>query len=364
MKPRKVLFVGGGTAGSVMPLVALYEELKEQSKGKTAFLFVGSKNGIEKEIAHHNKIPFTPIFSGKIRRYFDIRNLIDPFFVVLGFFQALFVVRKFKPDIILTAGSFISTPVSWAAKLLGVPVFIHQQDVRKTLSNTLTAFAARKITVTLEPSLEYFPEKKVVHIGNPLRQSILGGSRQKAYEHFGLRKDLPIILIVGGGTGALSLNEIVAESIQDLTTFVQVVHLTGKGKKLTTKRQNYFPFEFLRDELKHVYAAADLVVTRGGMSTITELAALKKASIIVPLPGTHQEDNAAYFKQQGAAYVLKQEDLTAEKLVKVVRDFMLDPERKRKLGQHLHDVFPEKATKKYVELIESELEKIYVRKNS
>lgn len=364
MKPRKVLLVGGGTAGSVMPLIALHNEIKERSKNKTKFLFIGSKKGIEKEIAAHNKILYSSISSGKIRRYFDVRNSVDPIYIAMGFIQALIILRRFKPDVILTAGSFISTPVSWAAWILRIPLFIHQQDIRKTLSNSLSAFAAEKITVALKPSLKYFSKEKTVHIGNPLRQCILEGKRERAYELFGFRKDLPILLVIGGGTGALSVNHLVADSLKGLSSFTQVVHITGRGKKVTSKKQNYFPFEFLRDELKHVYAAADLVVTRAGMSTITELAALKKTVIIIPIAKSHQEDNAAFFKNEKAATVLSQENLTADKLVDVVKQFILNPEKKRETGRRLHDLFPADAAKNYVDMIEDTLEKKYVQKNS
>lgn len=364
MKPRKVLLVGGGTAGSVMPLIALNDEMHHRSKGKTKVLFVGSKKGIEKGIAEHNRIPYTAISSGKIRRYFDVRNFIDPFLVITGFFQSLFLLRRFKPDVVLTAGSFISAPVSWAAKILGIPFFIHQQDIRKTLSNSLAAFAATKITIALKPSAEYYATEKTAHIGNPLRSSVLGGKREKAYELFGLRKDLPVVLVIGGGTGALSLNEKINEALPELARFAQVVHLTGKGKKIGSKKRNYFPFEFLRDELKHMYAVADIVISRAGMSTITELAALKKSAIIVPLPGTHQEDNAKYFEEEDACILLEQDKMTSENISKIVKDLILDPEKKRTLGEKLHSLFPDKATKSYVDLIESTLDDIYVQKHS
>lgn len=364
MKPRKVLLVGGGTAGSVMPLVALFQEMSERSKGKTEFLFVGTKNGIEKKIAKENTIPFTSIASGKLRRYFDVRNILDPFLILFGFFQACVLLKKFKPDVILTAGSFVTVPVAWAAKILRVPLFLHQQDIRKTLSNSLSSFAATKITVALKPSLSYFPKNKVELVGNPVRASIAEGSIDKAYNFFGLRKDLPIVLVLGGGTGALSVNELVVESLPKLTSFVQIIHLTGKNKKIAAKKTNYFPYEFLGSELKHAYAVADVVVTRAGLSTFTELAFLKKSTITIPIPGSHQEDNATYFKEKEATVILDQNSITPDVLVDTVRQFILDPGKKRDLGARLHALFVPNARERYVDLIESVLDEKYVRKYS
>lgn len=356
MKPQKVLLVGGGTAGSVMPLVSIKDELENQSKRKMHFLFVGSKNGIEKKIARQTQIPYIHIPTGKLRRYFDPRNLIDPFIVLAGVVKSLFILKKFKPEIILTAGSFVAVPICWAARMLKIPYIIHQQDIEKGLANRLIAGGAARVTVALEVLEKNFEDANVILTGNPVRKSILEGSREKAIKTFMLRQDMPTILVLGGGTGALNLNKLIDKSLDGLTSFAQILHITGKGKKISHKRKQYFPYEFLTEELKHAYTIADLIITRAGMSTLSELGVLGKAVIIAPLPETHQEKNADYFKDKRAAKVINQDDITPDELVSLVKKLLQNPDEKRKLSENIKKIFPQNADKKYVDIIEAVLD--------
>lgn len=342
----KVILTGGGTGGSVTPLIAIKEKLEQVEDCQ--FIFIGSKNGPEEAFADEGNIPFTTIRSGKVRRYLAWQNLTDPIWIIAGFFQSYFILRKFKPEVVLTAGSFVAVPVVWAAWTLRIPCLVHQQDLKKGLANTLMAHFAKKITVTFPSSLHQFSRKKTVLTGNPVRPAILKGSKEKAIEMFNLEKGIPTLLILGGGTGALEINKIVSRSLQILE-FCQVIHVAGKGKNIFQDKQlrdlhrpdsisdvissssnekgssllsRYHVHEFLSEELSHALAVADLIATRAGISTLTELSQLGKPFIIIPLPGSHQEENAAYFEKEGAAYLISQKTLTPEIFISTIRELI------------------------------------------
>lgn len=314
----KVLLTGGGTGGSVTPLIAVAQEIRKQIP-KTQFLFIGTKRGPEEMLARAERLPFQAITAGKLRRYFSWRNLIDPLLVIAGFFQAWTKLSQYHPDVIFGAGAYVSVPVIWAARLLHIPTLIHQQDVVKSLANRLVERVATRITVTFERSLKDFPPKKTLWVGNPIRPEIIQGDRQRAQNIFGLEPDLPTVLVFGGGTGALKINELMVGAIFKLAQFCQIIHIFGPDKILyKAKNDRYHGYEFLGEEMKEAYAAADVIVCRAGLASLTEIAALGKAAIIIPLPETHQEMNAELFKRANAAVVLDQRILDPDFLVNVI----------------------------------------------
>jgi UDP-N-acetylglucosamine--N-acetylmuramyl-(pentapeptide) pyrophosphoryl-undecaprenol N-acetylglucosamine transferase len=355
----KILLSGGGTLGSVTPLLAIVEALKSRSSPTQAFEFywLGTRCGVEKELVKEQNIKFKPIFKGKLRRYFSLRNFIDPLFIILGFFQSLIVIFRFKPDIVLSAGSFVSVPVVWASWLLGRPVIIHQQDLRPSLANRLISFCATKITVTFEKSISDFPREKVVWTGNPTRAEIFQGDRDRAEVNFGLEKDLPTVLFMGGGTGAKSLNQLIAQIVPGLVSFCQIIHLTGQGKSVEIKWPNnsltnrYHQYELLTNELKDAYAVSSIIVCRAGLGTLTELANLAKPLILIPLPGTHQEDNGNYLKNKKAALVLNQENLTAEILFLEIKKLLADKNLQAELSQNIAQVMKKHGASQIIDLI-------------
>lgn len=374
----KVILTGGGTGGSITPLVAIGDKLAQ--KENCQFLFVGGKKGIEKELAEENKIPFKAIASGKIRRYRDPANLIDPIRILIGFWQSLKIIHEFKPEVILTAGSFVAVPVVWAGWLFKIPCLVHQQDLKKGLANKLMTFFAKKITVTIPSSLHHFPKKKTVLTGNPIRAMISRGNRERAYQIFNLERNLPTVLILGGGTGALTINKIVSRSMS-LLKLCQIIHIAGKGKNIFQDKQlsdlhrpdsiaeviskpareqkqsllsRYHVYEFLSEELPHAYAGAELVVTRAGMSTLSELASLKKPMIIIPIPNSHQEANARYFERHEAAHLLSQKTLTQEIFITTVKQLLKNKKKLIKFGVNAKKLFPENSA----ELIAAEIMKI------
>ena len=346
----RVLFSGGGTIGSVSPLIAIYEEINSSISG-VDFLWLATKNGPEDKLLKSYQIPVKKIYSGKLRRYFSWRNFLDPFFITIGFFQALIIIRQFKPSIVMSAGGFVAVPVTLAAWLWRCPVTIHQQDIRPGLANRLMAPFATIITVAFEKSLKDFPPKKTVWVGNPVRADVCRGNRPAAQSYFKLDPALPTVLIVGGGTGARELNNLVINSLPQLVQICQIIHLTGGKLEVEATHSRYHSFDFLADELKDAYAAADLVVTRAGMSVLTEIAALQRPAIIIPIPHSHQEDNAVEFFRNNAAAVLQQEKLTPDIFFQAIKKLLADKVERDNLSRNVGKMLPTDAAEKIIKLI-------------
>jgi len=286
--------------GSVSPLAAIYEELKTRD-ANLEVLWLGTKNGPEKKFLAKYNIPFKIVTAAKLRRYLSGWNLLAPFSFWIGVIHAYFLLRKFKPDIVLTAGSFVAVPVIFSAWLLKIPRFVHQQDLASGLANKLMAKWATVITVTFKDSLGLFDPQKTQLTGNPVRQEVLLGSKDKALQFFQLNPNLPTILITGGGTGAQIINQVVFESLGQLIAKYQIIHLTGKGKSISQQLNDFYPreilklieeryraYEFLNQENYDAMALADLVISRAGFATLTELAVLGKPAIIIPIPCQEQ----------------------------------------------------------------------------
>ena len=219
------------------------------------------------------------------------------------------------------------------------------------LANKLMTPFAEIVTVALDKSLNDFPPQKVKYVGNPYRQEILNGSREKAFNFFKLEKNLPVILVIGGGTGSEFMNHLIIEALPELTTFAQVIHLSGESKSLGAKSNHYKQYSFLQEELKDAYAAADLVITRAGMGVLTELSILGKPSIIIPIPDSHQEANADYFAERGAAVVLPQNNLTPQILIEKIKDLIAHKEKLSLYQEKIKTIMPTDATQKLADII-------------
>jgi len=344
----KILFSGGSTMGSVMPLLALKNELQKEN---AKFFWIGTKTGPEKKVIKNAGIEFKSVYAGKLRRYFSLKNLMAPFLSLIGFFQSLFIILKFKPDVILTAGGFVCVPVVWAGWVLRKKIIVHQQDLKVGLANRLMAPLATKITVVFPEMAKSFCEKKVVVTGNPIRKIIFSGTKQAAIQKFNLEPDLPVLLIMGGGTGALIINKMVRQILADLVEFCQIIHITGKGKQFDFKHPRYHQFEFLHQELADAYAAADLVVSRAGFSSLTELAVLGKPTIVIPLPNEDQINNAKYFANKDALIIFEQENLTAEKLLNEIKSSINDFEKLALLSKNISEIMLKDANERYIKFV-------------
>ena len=343
--------------GSVTPLLAVAEELKKR-ESSAEFLWIGTKTGPEKKVVESFNIKFTSVPAGKLRRYFSGWNFLMPFLLVAGFFKSFWLIFKFKPQMILSAGGFVAVPVIWAGWILRVPSLVHQEDLRPGLANKLTARFAKIITVTFPESLKYFSHAVVT--GNPARQEIFSGSRERAAGNFNLEKDLPTIFILGGGTGAMSLNKTVVAAARELVKFCQVIHMTGgrvdeslRAEIENIKRETarYHSVEFLEKDLQDAFAAADLVISRAGMATLTELALLGKPTVLIPIFGSHQEDNAYYFKKQNAVALWDERNLTPENFSAAIEELLNNKVELESLGRNIKGIMSGDAAQRIAEEI-------------
>lgn len=350
----RIILAGGGTGGSVGPLLAVVDEIKNKEP-ETEFLFIGTRKGIpEKELVKNKNIPYQSIFSGKFRRYISLKNIIDPFLILIGFFQSFFIILKFKPKAIFSAGGFVSVPLAWAAWLLRKPIFIHQQDIVPGLANKLIAPLAKKITISFEKSFKNFSKQKTILTGNPVRKEIFQGDKQRAIKQFNLDNNLPVLLIIGGGTGAQKINEMIAQIVPELVEFCQIIHLTGKGKKIFDKKldfKNYHQYEFLSQEIPDLYQAADLIISRAGMGVLTELSVLKKPVICIPILDSHQEFNAQYFADREALVLINQKMLKPGKLLEKIKKIINSEKQLKNLSNNIGQLAYPRAGEKIAKII-------------
>jgi UDP-N-acetylglucosamine--N-acetylmuramyl-(pentapeptide) pyrophosphoryl-undecaprenol N-acetylglucosamine transferase len=340
----RVLLVGGGSGGSATPVIAVAERLRELPPA-VELLLVGTSDGPERELARTAGLRFAAVPSGKLRRYWSWQNLLDPLRVGAGVAASAVLVRKFQPRAAFGAGGFASVPPLAAAALLGCPVHIHQQDARPGLANRLLKPLARSYSVSLPISLSHFPLDRTTLAGNPVRPSVLVGQPARAVSRFELDPYLPLVLVTGGGTGALHLNRLVVAALPRLLSQCQIVHLTGHGRgvEAVTPLQRYRQIEFVTTEMADLLAASTLVVTRAGMGILSELAALGKPAVLVPMPRSHQGANADAFAERGAALVLKQQGLRPELLADALLALLQAPDRMAELAANIRQVMPQDA---------------------
>lgn len=320
---KKIVLTGGGTAGHVTPNIALLPHL--ENKGYE-ISYMGSYEGIEKKLVADYDIPYYGISTGKLRRYFDPKNFTDPFRVIKGFSEAKKILKKLKPDVVFSKGGFVSVPVVRAAAALKIPCIIHESDMTPGLANKLCIPVAKKICCNFPETLNHLPKEKAVLTGSPIREELTKGNKLAAYEVCGFTANKPVIMVIGGSLGSAAINKAVREALPKLLEDFQVVHICGKEKidnlLLTTK--GYHQFEYLKAELKDIFAMADLVISRAGANAICEILALKKPNLLIPLPAKSSRGdqllNAASFEAQGYSMVIEEDDLTKELLVAKVQE--------------------------------------------
>src|SRR5436305_7368244 len=337
----KVLVSGGGTGGHIYPSLAVASLLEKQYQAE--ILYLGSDEGLENELAPKAGFPLSVIKAGKLQRYVSWSTVTGVARVPVGIAQAVGIIRKFRPDVVFTSGGYVAVPAGLAARLNGVPLLMHQQDVPPNLSNRLIAPLATRISVAFADSLSYFPPRKTLQMGNPVRQEILDMrqvSPQQARRQLELDAELPLLLVTGGSQGARHLNQVVCRALPDLLPFCQVLQISGKLLLQETRelaeqamaeldagmRQRYRLVPYLNEEMPAALQAAELVLCRSGAATLSELAVLGKPSILVPLPpaigSSPQEANADMFGRRGAAEVIKDTDLKPVVLVERVKSIL------------------------------------------
>lgn len=323
MKKYKIVMTGGGTAGHVTPNLALIPGLKE--KGFDV-VYIGSKKGIEKEIVKANNIPYYEISSGKLRRYFDFKNISDPFKVIKGVFDAGRVLSKEKPDVVFSKGGFVAVPVVIAASIRRIPVVAHESDITPGLANKLSSPFCNKLCVTFKESLKYVKGNKGVLTGSPIRKEILEGSKEKALKICGFSGEKEVIFIMGGSLGSKVINDVVRDNLKELLESYDIIHICGKGNidEKYNKYKNYKQFEYVREELPDLMNLADYIISRAGANSIFEFLALKKPTLLIPLSQKASRGdqilNANSFKKEGYSLVLQEEDINKETFLGKVKE--------------------------------------------
>ena len=318
---KRILLTGGGTAGHVTPNIALLPRLRELGYDIS---YMGSYDGIEKKLITEFQIPYYGISSGKLRRYFDPKNFSDPFKVLKGYGEAVRIIRKLKPDVVFSKGGFVSVPVVLAAKRCKVPCIIHESDMTPGLANKLAIPAASKVCCNFPETLQYLPKDKAVLSGSPIRQELLHGDALAARKFTGLTDDKPVILVMGGSLGAAAVNEAVRKILPTLLKDFHVIHLCGKGKldASLSGLSGYVQYEYINEELKDLFALADIVISRAGANSICELLTLHKPNLLIPLSAAASRGdqilNARSFEKQGFSLVLEEEAISNEVLLQTI----------------------------------------------
>ena len=334
------MFTGGGTAGHVMPNLALAPRLLERG---WSLHYLGSAAGPERALAEAAGIPFYSLSTGKLRRYFSWRNFSDPLRVVKGALDAFWLLGKIKPDLVFSKGGFVSVPVVYAAALRRIPVVLHESDLTPGLANRLSLPFCSFICASFPETLDHLPKGKAVLTGTPIRAELFHGDREAGLKALGFAADKPLLLVMGGSLGSKAVNEALRANLDWILPAMNVVHLCGKGwlDASLEGRAGYRQLEFLGAGLADVLTAADRVVSRAGANSLFELLALRKPMLLIPLPGKASRGdqilNARSFARRGLAHVLLQEDLTGATL-RAALEMLEREEEDLKANMHASDL--------------------------
>lgn len=317
---KKIVLTGGGTAGHVTPNLSLLPYLRE---AQFEIHYIGSRNGIEKEIiSKETDVTYHAIRTGKLRRYFSWKNFTDPFRVIAGYGDAKKCMKEIKPDVVFSKGGFVSVPVAAAAHKYQIPVISHESDITPGLANRIAKRFATKICLTFPDGLQQIPPPLGVYTGSPIRESLYQGDAERARRRLSFDRK-PVILVMGGSLGSKVINQALRANLESLCSQYNIIHLCGKKNLVTLPesasdfvRRSYAQFEFVSEELSDFLACADLIVSRAGSNAIHEFLALHKPMLLIPLSleasRGDQILNAESFEKRGFAIVLREENLTPE----------------------------------------------------
>jgi len=364
---KRIVLSGGGTGGHIFPLVTVVQYLKKNyGENNFEFLFIGPKGELEDSQMKVNNIPQKNILCGKLRRYFSLKYLIDFLKMPIGFFQSLWHLLVFMPDVVFSKGGFASVPVVLAAKLYRIPVVIHESDAVPGIANKVLGSVADAIGINFEKTKIYFPDKKTFFAGIPVKESSIGGSKEKGRKFLGMKKEVkPVVLFLGGSQGAFAINEVVVNSLKELTKKFQVVHQTGKNhlEVVTTLAQSkgykighsyYYPVGFIGDELKDILALADVIVSRAGATFIADFAANRKPVILVPISRSandHQRMNAFELSRKKAAVVLEESNFNQHMLLHYLNKIAFGRDYKITLANNIEKFYYPKSAEILAEKI-------------
>ena len=327
----RIVFTGGGTAGHVTPNLSLIKLFQQED---WEIDYIGSAEGIEKEMIEAVGIPFHSVSSGKLRRYFSIKNILDPFKILVGIMQAYFLLLRLKPNVVFSKGGFVAFPVVVGAWLNRIPIIAHESDMSPGLANKLCFPFVNKICLTFEAGKKHFKcQDKLEVTGTPIRQQLFDGSKEKGLALCGFQQGKPCLLVIGGSLGAGSINQSIRDTLSQLTQQFQVIHVCGKGKQepRLENTPGYKQFDYVNEELADLFAAADVVVSRSGANSLCEILALAKPHVLIPLSTQvsrgDQIQNARYFEQLGISVVIQDEALNAKTLLDAVNKVTSDTEQ-------------------------------------
>lgn len=367
LNKNKICFTGGGTGGHIYPGLAVLDELRVKFQENNISLYtiwIGCSKGMDKNIVSKAKDmknqpcvnKFYGIPSGKLRRYFSLKNISDIFKIIGGFFTSLIIMVKEKPAVLFSKGGFVSVPPCLAAKILKIPVYTHECDFTLGLANKINLKSASKMFVSYEETknlLSQNDKKKVIVSGNPVRPVFYNADIQQGFNFLGIKnKSKPILLVVGGSSGARQINQLVYDNIDFLCENFIVVHQTGlvnttqeKSQELVQNYSDYHPYDFIYEQMPNVVAASDIVMGRAGANSIWEAAVLLKPMLLIPLCGHgtrgDQVDNAKFFEEKKAAKVLIGQEVSKERLVASLKE-LLDEKNRLELQNNLKQMIGNK----------------------
>ncbi len=359
-----VAVTGGGTGGHVYPALSVIAELRRicGSRRVSEFVWIGSKDGVERSIVAQNKLEYRSIAVGKLRRYFSLKNLFDMFRIGIGLIQSMFLLIRLRPAILFSKGGYVSVPPVIAAGILGIPVFCHDSDFDPGLATRIAARFAERILVGYEESRRYFNravQSRVFVSGIPIRKEVMAGDAEKGRQYLGFENNNPVMLVLGGSQGARRINELIADTRSELRKRWNIVHQTGDAwdadRTADPAADGYISFRYLRDEYADVLAAAEVVVCRAGATTLWELAALGKTALLLPIGRDasrgDQIRNAEFFRSNEAALVIEGPRYDREDFLGVVDSLARDEERRKTFGRNARELITIDGAEKIAKLI-------------
>lgn len=358
MSKYKIIMTGGGTAGHVTPNLALVENLK---KNGYEIQYIGTRDGKERKLVEEQNIKYHIISSGKLRRYFDLKNFSDPFKVVKGVFDAVGIIRKEKPNVVFSKGGFVAVPVVLAAFLNKVPVVAHESDITPGLANRISLPYCSKICVTFPEALKGIKNGKGILTGTPIRKELFRGNRNTGLNLCSFSGSKQVIFIMGGSSGSVIINQIIRENLDKLLSVYDIVHMCGEGNldKQLLNKKGYTQFEYIGKELPHIMAAADLVISRAGANSIYEFLALKKPNLLIPLSKRSSRGdqilNAESFEKSGYSLVIQEEELNVNTLWSKLEQLRKE---KQKFITNMGNSPISNGTEKVIEVIKSNTKSI------
>lgn len=314
---KNIILCGGGTAGHVMPAIALVPKLKKHYQH---IFYIGQTNGIEQDIAKHNGLEFYGITCTKLRRNLTLKNALIPFKMIKGVTESVKLLKKIKPAVIFSKGGYAALPVVIGAKLLKIPVIAHESDFSPGLSNKISSKFCKVVCTSFDNCAKKF--KNGIYTGSPVREELFYGNKEKFLKDFSFDNNKPMLLFMGGSSGAKFINNILRESLDKLLIDFNIIHITGKGNKIESDKKGYIQIEFTQN-IENIFAATDYVISRAGSNTVFELLILKKPLLLIPLPKDasrgDQLENAEYFYNKGCVMTADQKNLNSEKLISKIK---------------------------------------------